>query len=295
MAADYANCQRIRQTAFTIVELLVVIAVIGVLVALLLPAVQAARESSRRTICQSNLKQIGLALYGYHDTHSKFPKGYDQITEGQDATHWTFAARLLPYLQEHALYDQVSKLRRCYSVEVAIHPASSRLAIWECPSDPQAGKIELDLNPGFGPWAHGDYVGTAERLGGMIQDDDKQVSMDDCLDGTSHTLFVGERGVLDGPPSLFHFLGRWCCNTGTWPPSGTGDILIGTDEFKPGTPEINLAHGYGHTHGDHFWSYHAGGANFVYVDGSLHFLEYDIAPEAFRTLFSRNGGEVVKY
>jgi prepilin-type N-terminal cleavage/methylation domain-containing protein/prepilin-type processing-associated H-X9-DG protein len=292
MSVDHAHCQRIRQTAFTIVELLVVIAVIGVLVALLLPAVQAARESSRRTNCQSNLKQIGLALLGYHDTHGRFPIGYDLTTEFNDATFWTFAARLLPYLEEQALYDRISKMRRCYGVDVAIHPASSRLAVWECPSDPQAGKIELD--PVHGPFAHGDYVGTAERAGGMIQDDDKQVSIDDCVDGTSHTIFVGERGVLDGPPSLAHFLGRWCCNTGTFPPSGTGDILISTEELKPGGPEI-YSHGFNHKHAGHFWSYHTGGANFVYVDGSLHFLKYDIAPEAFRALFSRNGGEVAQY
>jgi prepilin-type N-terminal cleavage/methylation domain-containing protein len=287
--------QRTCDRAFTIVELLVVIGIIGVLAALLLPAVQAARESARRTGCQNNLKQIGLALHGYHETHGTFPLG-------QNWKLWTFAARLLPHLEEQALYDRLDSLEMewCGDRKSANHPAfpaAARLAAWECPADPQAGKIVEDRQFG-GRFAHGNYMGLIEDTGGMFATDhDKLVRLLDCSDGASKTMFVGERGVLDDSPTTYSLLGRWCCNSAGIPPSSTGDMLMHwAYPFKPGGPEISSSNtGYEyHEHKDHFWSYHTGGGNFVLVDGSLRFLSYDIDHETFQALSTRAGGEIVQ-
>src|ERR1700748_2155520 len=95
-----------RRRAFTLVELLVVIAIIGILVALLLPAIQSAREAARRAQCQSNLKNIGLALQNYHTAKNRFPKGF--VCTGAGAIEaWAWSTFLLPYLEEQAIYDQM--------------------------------------------------------------------------------------------------------------------------------------------------------------------------------------------
>lgn len=105
-----------RQRAFTLVELLVVIAIIGILIALLLPAIQAAREAARRSQCTNNLKQIGLALHNFHDTYGRFPAANHEknfaVPAGSgnypnSAHRWGFTVPLLPYIEQKALYDDM--------------------------------------------------------------------------------------------------------------------------------------------------------------------------------------------
>ncbi len=98
---------RRRRSAFTLVELLVVIAIIGILIALLLPAVQAAREAARRIHCTNNLKQIGLAFHNYHDTHKCFPPSYVDSSSGGGDEEWGWAVFLLPYVEQKPLFDQM--------------------------------------------------------------------------------------------------------------------------------------------------------------------------------------------
>src|SRR5436190_22133451 len=103
--------KRWNRGGFTLVELLVVIAIIGVLVALLLPAVQAARESARRMSCTSNLRQMGLAMHNYHDTSQAFPIGVsnDIVGAGNGSdSNWTWPARILPFIEQSALYSQLN-------------------------------------------------------------------------------------------------------------------------------------------------------------------------------------------
>lgn len=266
---------------FTLVELLVVIAIIGALVALLLPAVQAARGSGRRTHCTNNLKQLGLALHEYHNARGRFPVG------NVPDKYWTFQAMLLPQLDQQALFDQVDfKAENCYAANRALGgngPPSVRQVMLECPSDPQAGQIiTLDDNTRY---ASGNYMGvtgsrmTASNDGMLFLD--SRTRFADCTDGTSHTLLVGERAAVDDPD-----WGWWCCASGLPLSQGEGDNLLSAARgFKPGGPE--LEHAY------HFWSRHLGGANFVYVDGSLHFLTYDIDHLTFLGLSTRAGGEVL--
>jgi prepilin-type N-terminal cleavage/methylation domain-containing protein len=119
-----------RRAGFTLIELLVVIAIIGVLIALLLPAVQAAREAGRRTVCKSNLHNIALALHNYHDTYGRFPPGYGQADLVNINTHigFSWGSHILPYIEQSALRQR----------QISTNTVTKeRLAIWECPSDPE--------------------------------------------------------------------------------------------------------------------------------------------------------------
>ena len=154
---------KLRNQGFTLIELLVVIAIIAILVALLLPAVQQAREAARRTQCKNNLKQWGLALHNYHDTHNIFPPAlhmsgrynstafYSGNTKVQNTTGWVF---LLPFVEQSAAYglydfNQTGSLSNPYSLPLAgittanpnVAVTSMALPALQCPSHPQGGEI----------------------------------------------------------------------------------------------------------------------------------------------------------
>jgi prepilin-type N-terminal cleavage/methylation domain-containing protein/prepilin-type processing-associated H-X9-DG protein len=121
---------------FTLVELLVVIAIIGILVALLLPAIQAAREAARRTQCLNHLKQIALAAHNYHDSQKSFPLGMDMMT-GLNLTRATFFIRLLPHVEQGNLYDQWNFTSPTTNVtnDLSTSRAATQVPVFLCPSD----------------------------------------------------------------------------------------------------------------------------------------------------------------
>lgn len=268
---------RLRRTGFTVVELLVVMAVIGMLVALLLPAVQAAREAARRTQCDNNLRQIGIALSGYHETRGRFPIGNVYIT------NWTFQTALLPRLEQENLYKQADfNYHDCFAYNQAqggLGMVSVNLPVMQCPSEPRRGQKFSDA--AWGTYANGNYfgvMGTTITAGDGMLYSEKSVLLADVSDGTSQTIFVGERGMIGDL-----LLGWWACGSG-FNKLGDSDNLLST--------ELGFTEGADNSaHLTHFWSYHPGGGAFLLVDGSVHFISYGIDNSVFQRLATRKGKE----
>lgn len=168
---------------FTLVELLVVISIIGVLVALLLPAVQAAREAARRGSCLNNIRQLGLAAHGFHDAHKKLPPVANYIggTSGK-RVYGTVCFYLLPYMEQASIYN----MPRIVSGQAFAGPQGkeigmSYIGIFECPSDPSDAA----------EWAVGNYSPSFEAFGNVLGGSER-IGVD-WTDGSSTTLLFGER------------------------------------------------------------------------------------------------------
>jgi len=192
------NCDR---RGFTLVELLVVIAIIGILVALLLPAVQAAREAARRMQCQNNLKQIALGVLNYESTYRRIPASAVvnlSVTSTGNNGSWGVHGRILNYLEQSSLYDQVD-INTAWDYQMAID--ALRIPTYTCPSDPGTNQIR-DNGPGrpkLVPTSYGFNLGTwfvfnpSTRQGGDgAFYPNSHLSMASFIDGTSNTLIAAE-------------------------------------------------------------------------------------------------------
>jgi prepilin-type N-terminal cleavage/methylation domain-containing protein/prepilin-type processing-associated H-X9-DG protein len=344
-----------RRSGFTLIELLVVIAIIGVLISLLLPAVQKVREAANRTQCLNNLKQIGLALHNYHDTYNRFPpsldyglRPYRQSPNRGYYPYWSWMAYIMPYIEQNNLWNQANDWAHlgdpvltgppfywwpwgdfwtCFSSTGSPNPALGvPIKIYTCPSEPR--NLLVDYQDWGCPQkvsvAFTEYLGVdgirGDTLGGVINQipDDRsgilvysgrgtkrKIGFAQITDGSSNTLMVGER-----PPSVDLFFGWWFAGAG-FDGSGVGDVTLGAREygyamniqttatvgggsttcpftyvgFKPGKttdPCDQL----------HFWSWHPGGANWLFGDGSAKFYQYAM-DEVLPQMCTRNGGEVV--
>lgn len=298
-----------RVRGFTLIELLVVIAIIGLLIALLLPAVQAAREAARRTQCVNNLKQIGLALQNYHDTvGGVFPPGYLSNFDalGNDTgPGWGWAAMLLPQIEQTPLFNSIN-----FNIVIE-EPANltSRLPnvnAFLCPSDPTANvywAVNRDaatgaLRQNICQVAPSNYVGMYGNgepgpSGDGLFFRNGRVGLRDVTDGTAHTIAVGERS---------HRLGE-----ATWVGSVTNAVMFPIDNdnigrFRTETSSgMVLGHvgegvGPGDRRGDvnQFFSLHSGGGvNFLFADGHVAFLKSTTNYQTYKALATRAGGEVV--
>lgn len=185
---------------FTLIELLVVIAIIAILVALLLPAVQQAREAARRTQCKNNLKQIGLALHNYLDVYTVFPPSFvsDISTTNTTGGEWSIHARLLPYIENANLYNQAD-LSLTYEDPANNGIATQRIATYLCPSEVNdrqrlsgTAPVHYPLNYGFngGTWRVWDNASRVPGNGAFAPN--TRFGTQHMTDGTSNTLGFAE-------------------------------------------------------------------------------------------------------
>ncbi len=260
-----------HRRGFTLVELLVVIAIIGILIALLLPAVQAAREAARRSQCSNNLKQIGLALHNYHDANKTFPFSWMVYLPsgglGMDTNAQVWGTRILPYLEQSALYDQYDSRYPSFNEFAAIPAVAQNLTVIQtpisafvCPSTPgdaESRIYDADLNPDypvtwrcapsdysaitgvlgqFATLAYANWTGSGSRSG-VLQYNGHNTStlqlelgpsrIGDIKDGTSNTAMIGERV---GGDTIYKKGGQVSSMSSLLGPSnggGWGDIMNG--------------------------------------------------------------------
>jgi prepilin-type N-terminal cleavage/methylation domain-containing protein/prepilin-type processing-associated H-X9-DG protein len=324
---------RTPRSGFTLIELLVVIAIIAILIGLLLPAVQKVRDAAARAQCQNNMKQIGLALHNYHDSQGMFPPGvsYPSFPPQTPYFYWSWLAMILPYVEQQGVFAQADAWARTgdfWKTEKPPYywwpwgafwlggnpPPNPALSVliktWKCPGDQRQTYGFTDI-PDFPP--NGCLVGLTGYLGvGGIQGDEvyeglgpsrgilywtSQTKIADVIDGLSSTLMVGER-----PPSTDMEYGWWFAGAG-YDGSGVGDVILGVQCYRYaaalGCPQSKANPGlqYGQFVNDcdqvHFWSPHQTGSNFLYADGSVHYLTYSITEQVLIALATRDGGEVV--
>ncbi|UUO05068.1 DUF1559 domain-containing protein [Blastopirellula sp. J2-11] len=310
-----------RRSGFTLVELLVVIAIIGVLIGLLLPAVQQAREAARRMQCSNNLKQIGLALHNYHDTYRAFPAGYIMdLVSGPEKPSYGWAVALLPYIEQHNLYDALAPHQPRSLAEVYVSGASdadkkllgTRIEGYRCPSD-----ITADLNdlvkfgqPEYFDLGTSNYVaisgdGTSPHIDswstpikpvdgmGMFWGN-SYLSFRDMTDGSSNVVLVSER---DGGPTAKD---NGTFMAAVW--AGNGRQNYNSD-YAAGRCLGRAAFGINRDYdalnslgnqGKGVSSLHPGGVLAVWGDGSVHFLSENInITTVFEPLCRRADGVVI--
>jgi len=192
---------RAAKHGFTLIELLVVVAIIAILISLLLPAVQQAREAARRTRCKNNLKQIGLALHNYLDTHSGFPPAFvsDISTTNTPGGEWSIHVRILPFIEQASLYQQAD-LSLSYSDAVNIGIATQRIDVYLCPSEiNDRTRTDAGGNPVHYPISYGYNGGTwnvwdnaTRQAGNGAFAPNYSARPRDFTDGTSNTLGFSE-------------------------------------------------------------------------------------------------------
>jgi prepilin-type N-terminal cleavage/methylation domain-containing protein/prepilin-type processing-associated H-X9-DG protein len=354
------------RAGFTLLELLVVIAIVGILLALLLPAVQKVRESAARMKCQSNLRQIGLALHSFHDSNGFLPPGMATEGDHQDCYH-TGLTYLLPYLEQDNIFRLYRMDRQWYDQTNYIAVAQ-QTPIFFCPSNRTNGVI--DLTPYIQQWGGSmpPFVGACDYVlckganaclaidpsgipaqarglfneaqigsqlnpsggGSLLAIPQQAVRFAGITDGLSNTIAIGEAAggnpyyvVADinnlSQPAVEPFINGPVKMDQAWAAAAVGDsshpwyasilgvtaqIGFGPDPMdepmnrRLGMPTLlggdssgSNATGLDRVSG--FRSMHIIGCNFLFADGSVHFLPQSIAPVVYRALSTYAGGEVI--
>lgn len=317
---------------FTLIELLVAIAVIGVLLALLLPAVQASREAARRIKCANNLKQLCLGAHGFHDSHGEFPPGLDQF-EAQWSPRFrgtSLFTFLLPHLELGNLlaeWDYEFPLNNAYGGVQA--RAATILPVLLCASDRLAENPIVRSGRYYGMTSYGGNGGTRSfdpglatcdgifhTTGPASQPDPNQlpVNLSMVTDGASHTILFGERNHEDPNFETFaarnwadslNSVGRWAAIGGR---KSIADVTMSAfvpinyqmpvdfDHRGEATPPVSSSGDF-YIHQQRracaFGSGHPGGANFALADGSVRFLAESLPLHTLQALCTRNAREVI--
>ena len=294
---------------FTLVELLVVIAIIGILIGMLLPAIQQVREAARRIQCGNNIRQLALGVMNFESAHMVFPDGWTANSENVSDSDaflpgWAWSAELLPFIDQMNLSDRID-------FEVSLTDPINALVLEEviptfiCPSDPDPDVLEFGagatvpdpVGNGSGTTnqqstsstqlslARSNYsgvFGNIEIQGNPFQGDgvffgNSEVGFNNITDGSSNTIIIGERRNDLGPVTWLGLV------PGISEPFAR---IVGATDHSPNDP----AGGF-----QDFRSYHPGGINVALGDGSTQFINDDIAELIFQALGSRAGGEVANF
>lgn len=288
-----------RPRAFTLIELIVVLAVLAVLVALLLPAVQKVRAAAARMSCQNNLKQLALAAHGYEAARGALPPGVTAPPDPFVSLSWL--VWVLPHVEQDPLWHRVQEDCATKPITSLAPPHAglgTPVGLFACPADPRQGTAHRTAQ-GYRVAVTG-YLGVSGsgRAANGVLYTGSRVRPADVTDGTSNTLLIGER-----PPTPDFLCGWWyslSANVVGEPVLNVGAVrgvpegsLLGPEylscppgpyPFAPGSPD-NVCAGF------HFWSRHAGGANFALCDGSVRFVRYASSP-VLPALATRAGNEV---
>ena len=316
---------RPRRRGFTLIELLVVIAIIGVLIALLLPAVQSAREAARRAQCTNNLKQLGLALHNYHDALGAFPLGR---TIPFNVSYSPFA-RILPYIEQSTVGSAMN-FNLGWSDPANLTVATTTVNTFICPTDPNNqvpnrwGGLNYRANEGTGvPMWYGetDTAGVNKTLpypNGVFFAN-LQCNIANIIDGTSNTAVFSEHNKGDfnnstATESTDTF------RPGTYPNNADEAVqLCSSFDWRnlsfQGVSDVGAPWIYGYHSTSEYWhsmppnskscmfppsriavtagSSHPGGVNVGMADGSVRFIKSTVNIQAWRALGTRNGGEVI--
>ncbi len=287
---------------FTLIELLVVIAIIAVLVALLLPAVQQAREAARRTTCYDHLKQLGVALHNYHEAHGTLPPGYTYrpgtSSPPPNEAGFSWGTMILPYIDQGPLFSKFDFHSPIFGpTNQAVR--ETRLPLFVCPSDPVSatGMVKMGPTPeqyamasyaaSFGP---PDLDATQEKRDGLFSRNSR-TRFADVSDGLSATFLLGER--MNGPfrnagvhGNHFEYETTWSGAVRDWdePDDDHGHMVLFQTGHVPNDPSSD----------DRDVSApHIGYANFAFADGSVHPISENVSVEVFNALGTRAGAERV--
>ena len=324
----FRDSTRLRKPGFTLVELLVVIAIIGILIALLLPAVQAAREAARRSQCTNNLKQMGIALHNYHDSLKSFPPGGIWWTNATGDANWplnrgSMLAHILPFVEQQALYDAFDFNTNIAYQQFAVVPstgspyiAGTLLSVYKCPSDTTSDRNSTTKNGiTAGNLATFSYAGSK----GPTRTGDNPAGS--CPERAVYDAYNFSTSDSD-PAGPFTRLGRnFCCKMNNVDDGLSNTIFVGevrgdcTSSIQHGWAHASNAQGmtstiypinYDTCHTDQalgpctwwsnwstekgFKSLHPGGANFLLGDGSVHFIPETIDHWTYQYLGGKKEG-----